>query len=222
MGHEPELADGVAEHLATVGAFVGRAGRWNGLAEGRRPADGSEGRTLSVHARRGPDPDTARLMLAQIASDALDHGLVPTTGREVLEVRPPVAVNKGSAVRMLLATAARGWRCTSATTAPTPNAWRIMRQMRTDGALDVAVGVAVASGEVPSAVREAADVEVPGPPGALQGAAPSGPGLGLARGDPGGGEAAARPAASSAQSRVLATSAARAPARRAVRTPKRM
>ena len=31
----------------------------------------------------------------------------------------------------------------------------------------MAIGVAVAAGEVSPAVREAADVEVPGPPGAL-------------------------------------------------------
>jgi hypothetical protein len=47
------------------------------------------------------------------------------------------------------------------------DAWRAMRAMRSDGALDIAVGIAVASGEVSPAVREAADVEVAGPPGAL-------------------------------------------------------
>ncbi len=166
VGHEPELADGVAGHLATVDAF---AARWpaDRLAEGGLRME-AKGATLSVHARGAPDPDAARLMLAQIASDALDHGLVPTTGREVLEVRPPVAVDKGSAVRALLRDSGARVAMYIGDDRTDADAWRIMRQMRADGALDVAVGVAVASGEVPPAVREAADIEVPGPPGALK------------------------------------------------------
>ena len=140
VGHDPELADGVAAHLATVEAF---AARWpvERLTEGGLRME-AKGATLSVHARGAPDPDAARLMLAQIASDALDHGLVPTTGREVLEVRPPVAVDKGSAVRTLLRdsgarvamyigddrTDADAWRICArcAPTAPwtSPSAWR--------------------------------------------------------------------------------------------------
>ena len=165
VGHEPELADGVAEHLPTIQAF---AERWPPVRldeAGLRME--AKGATLSVHARGAPDPDAARLMLAQIASDALDHGLVPTTGREVLEVRPPVEVDKGSAVRSLLRDSGARVAMYIGDDRTDADAWRIMRQMRADGALDVAVGVAVASGEVPPAVREAADVEVPGPPGAL-------------------------------------------------------
>ena len=47
------------------------------------------------------------------------------------------------------------------------DAWRALRAMREEGALDAAVAVAVTSEEVPAEVREAADVEVAGPPGAL-------------------------------------------------------
>ena len=165
VGHDPELAEGVAEHLEAIRAF---AGRWPSerLAEGGLRME-AKGATLSVHARGAPDPDAARLMLAQIASDALDHGFVPTTGREVLEVRPPVAIDKGSAVRALLRDSGARAAMYIGDDRTDADAWRVMRQMRADGALDLAVGVAVASGEVPPAVREAADVEVPGPPGAL-------------------------------------------------------
>ena len=165
VGHEPELAEGVAEHLDAIREFTER---WPDarLAEGALRME-SKGATVSIHARGAPDPEAARLLLAQVASDALDHGLVPTTGREVLEVRPPVAVDKGSAVRMLLRDSGARAAMYIGDDRTDADAWRIMRQMRTDGALDVAVGVAVASGEVPPAVREAADVEVPGPPGAL-------------------------------------------------------
>jgi trehalose 6-phosphate phosphatase len=165
VGREPELAEGVAEHLEAVRRF---AGRWPAarLAEGGLRLE-AKGATLSIHARGAPDPDAARLMLAQVASEALDDGLVPTAGREVLEIRPPVAVDKGSAVRALLRDSGARVAMYVGDDRTDADAWRVMRQMRADGALDVAVGVAVASGEVPPVVREAADVEVPGPPGAL-------------------------------------------------------
>ena len=166
VGEPPELAAGVAEHLDAVAAFVAV---WppERLAPGDLRME-AKGATLSVHARGARNPEASRLLLAQVASEALDRGLVPTPGREVLEVRPPVAVDKGTAVRALLrGTGARvalyiGDDRTDA------DAWRALRAMRTEGALDIALGVAVAAGEVPPGIREAADVEVPGPPGALR------------------------------------------------------
>lgn len=165
-GQEPGLAAGVEEHLASVADFV--AG-WppERLAPGDLRME-AKGATLSVHARGARDPDKARLLLAQIASEALDLGLVPTTGREVLEVRPPVAVNKGTAVRALLAESGARVALYIGDDRTDADAWRTLRTMRSEGALDVAVGVAVTAGEVPAAVREEADVEVAGPPGALR------------------------------------------------------
>ncbi len=166
VGEEPGLAAGVAVHLAAVNAFEAS---WPAqrLAQGDLRME-HKGATLSIHARGARDPDQARLLLAQIASEALDCGLVPTPGREVLEVRPPVSVDKGTAVRELL----RGGGARAAMyigdDRTDADAWRALRAMSTEGALDVAVAVAVAAGEVPAAVREAADVEVPGPQGALR------------------------------------------------------
>ena len=56
-----------------------------------------KGATLSIHARGSRDPEAARLLMAQVASEALDRGLVPTSGREVLEVR--FGSDRNSAVR---------------------------------------------------------------------------------------------------------------------------
>lgn len=165
-GGEPGLAPGVAEHLAAVAEFVAA---WP--PERLKPGDlrmEPKGATLSVHARGARDPEAARLMLAQIASEALDRGLVPTPGREVLEVRPPIAVDKGSAVRALLRGSGARLALYIGDDRTDADAWRALRAMSTEGSLDVAIGVAVAAGEVPPGVREAADVEVSGPPGALQ------------------------------------------------------
>ena len=89
--------------------------------------------------------------------------------------------------------------------------------MREEGALDAAVGVAVASGEVPPAVREAADVEVAGPAGALAVLRHLAR-LSRARppqaGGAAGGELLPAPG--------VGRRPGRAPGRRATRTPKRM
>ena len=165
VGEEPGLAAGVAEHLAAIAEF---AESWPAerLAAGDLRME-PKGATLSIHARGARDPEAARLMLAQIASEALDRGLVPTPGREVLEVRPPVAVDKGTAVRALLRDTGVRAAMYIGDDRTDADAWRALRAMSTEGALDLAIGVAVAAGEVSPAVREAADLEVPGPPGAL-------------------------------------------------------
>jgi trehalose 6-phosphate phosphatase len=165
VGKRPQLADGVTEHLAAIREFVASWPQARlDAADLRMEAKGA---TVSVHARGARDPEAARLLLAQVASDALDRGLVPTAGREVLEVRPPVAVDKGTAVRTLLRDSGARAAMYIGDDRTDADAWRAMRALRSDGALDVAVGIAVSSGEVSPAVREAADVEVPGPPGAL-------------------------------------------------------
>lgn len=164
-GGEAEMADGVAAHLPAIAAFVAD---WPAerLAEGDLRLE-AKGATVSIHARGARDPEGARLLMAQIASEALDRGLVPTSGREVLEVRPPVAIDKGTAVRALLSGSGAEVAMYIGDDRTDADAWRALRELRAEGGLDAAVGVAVTAGEVPPSVREAADVEVPGPEGAL-------------------------------------------------------
>ncbi len=165
VGREPEMADGVAQHLETIAGFVAA---WppERLAAGDLRME-PKGATLSIHARGARDPEAARLLMAQIASEALDRGLVPTSGREVLEVRPPVAVDKGTAVRALLRDSGARVALYIGDDRTDADAWRALRAVRVEGGLDAALGIAVAAGEVPPAVREEADIEVPGTAGAL-------------------------------------------------------
>ncbi len=61
-----------------------------------------KGITFSVHYRGSPRPDHAfRYLEAQLVPKLERAGLAWSFGRMVLEVRPPVAVDKGSAVRRL-------------------------------------------------------------------------------------------------------------------------
>ena len=164
-GERPRLADGVAAHVPAIAAF---AATWppERLAVGGLRME-EKGATLSVHARGAPDPDAAALLLREVAREAAEHGLVTTSGREVLEVRPPVRVDKGTAVTELLAGAGARAALYVGDDRTDADAWRALRALRDRGALEHAVALAVASAEVPADVRAAADAEVDGPAGAL-------------------------------------------------------
>lgn len=164
-GGQRELAPGVAEHVPAIQAF---AARWPAerLARGDLRLE-DKGATLSLHARGARDPESAGRILEEVADDARAAGLVPTSGRQVLEVRPPVQVHKGTAVRALLDGAGARAALYVGDDRTDADAWGELAAMRARGALEVAVGVAVTSGEVPPEVRATADVEVTGPEGAL-------------------------------------------------------
>jgi trehalose 6-phosphate phosphatase len=165
-GERPRLADGVAAHVPAVAAFAATWPPQRLAAGGLRLEE--KGATLSVHARGAPDPAAAALLLREVAREAAAHGLVTTTGREVLEVRPPVRVDKGTAVTQLLAGVGARAALYVGDDRTDADAWRALRALRDAGALDHAVALAVASAEVPAEVREAADAEVDGPAGALE------------------------------------------------------
>jgi trehalose 6-phosphate phosphatase len=118
-----------------------------------------KGLSLSYHYRGAEDEDAARAELEQVAERAREEGLDPRWGRKVLEVRPSVAADKGTAVRALLASvpARRGLYAGDDTTD-----LDAFQGLATAG-LDHAVRIAVESGEGPQELAAAADLTVPGP-----------------------------------------------------------
>jgi len=141
---EPE-AEAWAERLA---AFAAKAG-W--------PAEPGKRLTLSFHYRGHPDPAAAEAMLRRLAERAEREGLRARLGRKVLEVRPPLAADKGTAVRRLLAEAGLRRALYAGDDATDVDAFRGL------AGLDLAVRVAVASDEAPRELLQAADVVVCGP-----------------------------------------------------------
>ena len=76
--------------------------------------------SLSFHYRTADDVAAAESALRAVAEQALAEGLRPRWGRRVLEIRPPIDGDKGTAVRQLLAEAAAfAARCTQGTIRPT-------------------------------------------------------------------------------------------------------
>jgi trehalose 6-phosphate phosphatase len=113
-----------------------------------------KGLAVAFHFRDREDERQAVRELDAIATAARDEGLVARYGRKILEVLPPVGSHKGTAVRRLLEE--RGLRRALAAGDDTTD---LDSFAALDG-LEVALRVAVASAEAPSALLDAADLVV--------------------------------------------------------------
>lgn len=138
-----------------------QAERWRRVlaafaADAPWPPDEIEVKGLAVafHFRGRPDEREAVRALDAIADRAREDGLVARYGRKVLEVLPPVGSHKGTAVRRLLDE--HGLRRALAAGDDTTD---IDSFAALDG-LELAVRVAVASAEAPSALLDDADIRV--------------------------------------------------------------
>ena len=116
-----------------------------------------KGLTVAFHWREAPNEQEARRELEAIAARAAEAGLEARWGRKVLELRPPVEADKGTAVRALLAERGLERALYAGDDTTDLDAFRGL-----DG-LEEAVRVAVASPEGPPVLREAADVVVESP-----------------------------------------------------------
>ena len=121
-----------------------------------------KGLTVSFHYRGVDDEAAARERLEQVAQAARAQGLIARFGRKVLELRPPIEADKGTAVTWLLAD--RGLRRALYAGDDTTD----LDGFRGLDGLELAVRVAVSSEEGPPELREAADLVVDGPAGALE------------------------------------------------------
>jgi trehalose 6-phosphate phosphatase len=162
-----EVAGPAEPHLATVQAFA------RAVDDDRLSAAGAwledKGVTLSFHFRTAPDQVAAeRFLDAEIVPQAEAAGLRVTRGRKVVEVRPPIEVNKGTAVREIV----RGSGCRLAVylgdDTTDLDAWAALRGLAAEGAIERSAAIAVVGDETPDAVRGAADVTLNGVDGALQ------------------------------------------------------
>jgi trehalose 6-phosphate phosphatase len=117
--------------------------------------------SLSFHFRRVDDEAAALAYLSRVADDAEREGLVPRWGRKVLEIRPPVEADKGTAVEALIARAGADRALYAGDDTTDVDAFRGL-----DG-LQHAVRVAVDSGEAPPELLAAADLIVEGTKGVL-------------------------------------------------------
>jgi len=146
--HGLELEPDAAAFADEIRRFADETG-WPDLE--RKPV------SLALHYRTAPDPEAARRRLDALARQARERGLHARFGRRVLEVLPPVAASKGTAVRRLLDETGLRRALYAGDDTTDLDGFAAL-----DG-LELAVRVAVASPEGPAELRARADVVVDSP-----------------------------------------------------------
>ncbi|MGZ8694759.1 MAG: trehalose-phosphatase [Gaiellaceae bacterium] len=150
--HGLELAPGAA-------AWTGRLREFSSTVDW--PVE-DKGVTVSFHWRTAGDQDAAVAYLETVASRAREAGLDARFGRKVLELRPPVRADKGTAVEALLAESGLRRALYAGDDTTDADAFRAVH------ALELGVAVAVGSAEAPPGLAEQADVVVEGTAGVLE------------------------------------------------------
>jgi len=121
-----------------------------------------KGLTVAFHYRQAGDEDAALAYLEEVAERARGEGLIPRFGRKVLEIRPPVHADKGTAVRHLLSEAGLQRALYAGDDTTDLDGFRAL-----DG-LELGVRVAVSSDEAPKDLVRSADVVVDSPEELMQ------------------------------------------------------
>jgi len=123
-----------------------------------------KGPIVALHWRGAPDPDQAQRALERVAEEAAAQGYAVHWGRKVLELRQPGLPDKGLGVRELLrrhgGPAVRralylGDERTDL------DAFAALEALREEGALELALRVAIGSAEAPPELLERADHVLP-------------------------------------------------------------
>ncbi len=119
----------------------------------------------ALHWRGVPDEEGAQGAVEDVARMAEDAGFTTHWGRKVLEIRPPVRIDKGAGVVSLLRDAGMATAVYVGDDRTDLDAFRGLGELVAEGRLRTAVRVGVASGEEPAELREAADHMVEGTDG---------------------------------------------------------
>lgn len=160
---EPELDPDVAAYARRVQAFARQA--WTDELQRLRVRAEDKDAIAAYHWRGAPDEAAAEAAVRDLASAAESHGLAIHWGRKVLEVRPPVALDKGRGIVRLL----RGTDVEAAVYVGDDrtdlDAFRGLRDEAAAGRLTTALCVGVRSDETPEELERDADLLVDGPVG---------------------------------------------------------
>lgn len=118
--------------------------------------------TLSLHYRQTDDPLRAEVEYRPILQNiARQHGLTLSQGRKVFELRPPIQVNKGTALRGLVTLHELEAALFIGDDTTDVDAFQAARALRSESLCQI-YGVGVLSDSTPEPVRENADWFVEG------------------------------------------------------------
>ena len=158
-----ELDDEVARWAPRVRAFAEEA--WSKELQRLRVRAEDKDVIRAFHWRGAPDEDAAEAAVREVAQRAEDAGLVTHWGRKVLEIRPPVELNKGRGVRTLLTETPVDAAMYVGDDTTDLDAFAALRELVAEGELRTALCVGVRSDETPGALEQQADLLVDGPSG---------------------------------------------------------
>lgn len=120
---------------------------------------------VAIHWRGVPDEEAARQAAAELAERVQEAGLAVHWGRKVLELRPPIPMDKGRGIAWVLEGTGMRNALYVGDDRTDVDAFRGLRAMVADGRLDHAVCVGVRSDEIPEEVAAESDLLVDGAAG---------------------------------------------------------
>jgi trehalose 6-phosphate phosphatase len=126
-----------------------------------------KGAIIGFHWRGAPDQEAARAAIDAIAAKAEAAGLRTHWGRKVLEVRPPVRIDKGVGIRSFLEDEEVDAALYAGDDVTDLDAFRMLDELVGEGRLSRAVKVGVRSDEGPEEIVGESDVVVDGPRGVV-------------------------------------------------------
>lgn len=124
-----------------------------------------KGSIVAFHWRGAPDEDAARAAIDTIAARAEQAGLRTHWGRKVLEVRPPVRMDKGAGIVAFLADMELDAAVYVGDDVTDLDAFRGLAELHAEGRLRDVLRVCVGSEEGPTELAQEADLVVDGPDG---------------------------------------------------------
>jgi len=169
--HGAEVLRAGAKRPQLIDAFASWEGRVRDFAKGRENEHDfkrlrirleDKGPIKAFHWRGVPDEPAAETALQGVAQEAEAAGLAIHWGRKVLELRPPVPVDKGQGIRTLVEATPVRAALYGGDDATDLDAFDSLDALVAEGRLDAAVRVGVRSPEGPEAIVTRADVVVEG------------------------------------------------------------
>jgi trehalose 6-phosphate phosphatase len=159
----PEVDPELAKWTARVREFAARV--YTSRDERVRVRAEDKDAIAAFHWRGAPDEQAAEQAVHEIARQAEEEGFAVHWGRKVLEVRPPVKLDKGIAIASLLRGAGLSAGLYVGDDTTDLDAFHGLRSLVQSGELSHALCVAVSSDEAPAELALQADLAVDGPDG---------------------------------------------------------
>ncbi|HET6830487.1 MAG TPA: trehalose-phosphatase [Solirubrobacterales bacterium] len=122
-----------------------------------------KGPIVALHWRGAADEGGAEAEAERIATDATGAGLTVHRGRKVLELRPPGAVDKGTAIESLLMASDLSAALYAGDDRTDLDGFAALDRLADAGRLRVALRIGVVSAEGPKEIAARADLTVAGP-----------------------------------------------------------